>query len=320
MKTGCPICKIDSVNVYNSKEWILPLPSGTKTFRYFVCRNCEVLYADPIPTPKDLEFAYSNFYNYKWFRDRVVLKKLQGWHRFIRIKKLLIKFGHSKCAKEVLLDIGSGAGHFLAVAAQTGWKVEGIEPSFEESQFAFKVYGLHVLHSRLDSVVLPREHYSVITMWHMLEHVSDPGYVLSQAVQALHHNGLLIIAVPNRKSLASRVQGLKWGWSQEPYFHIFHFSKASLLHLLSRFEMNPIHITSRDTWDNQFLGDVVALPIQRVLGLIPSGGKLSARIYLFLTEGLRLLTYSGYLLLRYILPFYEQRLLGSELLVVGKKR
>jgi len=69
--------------------------------------------------------------------------------------------------------------------------------------------------------------FHLITLWHVLEHLADPGPVLQQLSGLLAPGGLLVIAVPNIGSLQARLFGANWFHLDLPR-HLWHFSPWSL--------------------------------------------------------------------------------------------
>ena len=73
------------------------------------------------------------------------------------------------------------------------------------------------------------EKFSLIHMSHVLEHVPDPNHWLQKAKEMLETDGILVINVPNKFSLSSRLQ---WFFYQA-------WSKATILWFLEGCIKNP---------------------------------------------------------------------------------
>jgi 2-polyprenyl-3-methyl-5-hydroxy-6-metoxy-1,4-benzoquinol methylase len=112
------------------------------------------------------------------------------WKR--RMKKLS---RHS--SKGRLLDIGAGYGQFLHLAQSLFSEVFGTEVSESAVALAKEKYGLNLLVGQVEELDLPPRSFDVITLFHVLEHVPDPGKLVSRCHALLRTQGILVIAVPN---------------------------------------------------------------------------------------------------------------------------
>ncbi|MBL7183339.1 MAG: class I SAM-dependent methyltransferase [Anaerolineae bacterium] len=72
-----------------------------------------------------------------------------------------------------LLDVGCHIGVFLGIAQERGWAAWGIEPSRWAAREA-RGRGLQVIEGTLDDVHLAGESFDVITLWDVIEHLTDP--------------------------------------------------------------------------------------------------------------------------------------------------
>lgn len=122
-----------------------------------------------------------------------------------------------------ILDIGAGTGDFLLAAKQRGWEISGAEPNTNARELAFKK-GIGLEES---TAPFPDHSFDVITMWHVLEHVPDPGEQIKELNRLLKPDGLLIIAVPNFKSHDAQKYGEHWAAYDVPR-HLYHFSPSAI--------------------------------------------------------------------------------------------
>ena len=128
-----------------------------------------------------------------------------------------------------LLDLGAGTGDFLHTAKKGGWNILGTEPDADARKLALeKGVELH-----LSSESFPQKHFHIISMWHVLEHVSDLQKQIRELKRLLHPEGTLLIAVPNYKSLDAKIYGAHWAAYDVPR-HLWHFSKSSISALMKQ--------------------------------------------------------------------------------------
>jgi SAM-dependent methyltransferase len=126
-----------------------------------------------------------------------------------------------------LLDVGCGEGAFLRAARKRGWEVFGTELTAETARFARESGGLDVRTGGPAEWGFEAGTFDAVTFWHVLEHVPDPVAMLEQCARLLRPGGLIVVAVPNLRSLQAKLAGRHWFHLDVPY-HVSHFSPASL--------------------------------------------------------------------------------------------
>jgi len=93
-----------------------------------------------------------------------------------------------------VLDFGCGTGSFLSKAKTLTNKVHGIEPEKRLAEY-FQQMDLTVYDNI--SNVPSQNKYDIITLFHVLEHFSDPRVTLIELSKLLKEEGQIIIEVPN---------------------------------------------------------------------------------------------------------------------------
>lgn len=142
---------------------------------------------------------------------------------------------------ERVLEVGAGMGFFLDACRAHGVReFFGLEPGAPQHSYLSGTLGLagQVAHAPLTAdsrfPFVPR----LAVMFHVLEHLADPGAALRQLASALDPQGWLVIEVPD--ILADwRSLGL---W-QVHVSHRSYFSAASLSALLQRSGFTPWYIS-----------------------------------------------------------------------------
>ncbi len=96
------------------------------------------------------------------------------------------------------LDIGCSSGQLLrAVWSEFRCDSVGIEPTDGYRDFCLE-QGLLVYRSMEEALASNQERFDLVTMSHVLEHLTDPvGYLMSLREQALCPSGYLVVEVPN---------------------------------------------------------------------------------------------------------------------------
>lgn len=151
-------------------------------------------------------------------------------------------------SKNKILDIGCGAGGFLYAAHEQGWKQcvgvdinENWASNYSDSE---AVQFINSTYESLSEDTIGSQ-YDVVSMWNVLEHMTDLHFTVSTIKKLLKPGGLFFIMVPNVESLASRIIR-----SLSPTFnwkHVSHFCHESLSTLMSNHEFSECHFETAIT-------------------------------------------------------------------------
>jgi 2-polyprenyl-3-methyl-5-hydroxy-6-metoxy-1,4-benzoquinol methylase len=95
------------------------------------------------------------------------------------------------------LDLGCGTGQFLCFAQKQGWtKVEGVEVIPQIANYTQQLTQSPIYAEDFLQVQFPDNFYSVITLWDVIEHLSDIPTVLNRVFQLLKPGGVVILWTP----------------------------------------------------------------------------------------------------------------------------
>jgi 2-polyprenyl-3-methyl-5-hydroxy-6-metoxy-1,4-benzoquinol methylase len=129
-----------------------------------------------------------------------------------------------------LLDVGCGSGQFLDRMRSLGWTVRGLDPDPAAVEVATS-RGLDVRLGQLGPKTYGDSTFDAVCLSHSIEHLADPGAVLSECRRVLKPDGVLVVATPNLDSWGHRLFGASW-IHVDPPRHQHLFRKASLLRLM----------------------------------------------------------------------------------------
>ncbi len=124
------------------------------------------------------------------------------------------------------LEIGFGSGKVLKVMSDAGWDAEGVDTDALSVDEARK-NGLKASKGTLEGQKYPDNSFDVISMSHVIEHVSAPVALLQECRRILKPGGRLVIATPNLQSLGHRLFKASW-LHLDPPRHLFLFDAATL--------------------------------------------------------------------------------------------
>jgi SAM-dependent methyltransferase len=143
------------------------------------------------------------------------------------VTKALIDCGE----KGHIVDIGCGGGLFLKILRERGYAGVGLDNSAAAARVALKQNGVPVICGDLTHSPLDRGGFSLVTMFHVLEHVYDPVGYLRTARDLLSPDGRLIVQVPNASSWQFLIFGEHWNGVDVPR-HLVNYRQRDLENLL----------------------------------------------------------------------------------------
>ena len=136
-------------------------------------------------------------------------------------------------ATGTLVDVGCGTGELVAVAAGRGFEAHGVEPSALGAAETRKLGGATSVAPTVDAWARahPDRTADVVTLFHVLEHVHEPGAFLAGIHGILAPDGLLFLEVPNFGSAAARRDPVAWTGTAISD-HVLHYTGASIERVL----------------------------------------------------------------------------------------
>jgi SAM-dependent methyltransferase len=221
--------------------------STDEVFSYARCASCATLFMlDP---PADLSRYYAgDYYHFdgegqpEWKRNPVRLESAS-----YRVALLL-----EHVAPGSLIEIGAGTGAFASAAKAAGFDVTAIEMDQSCCRYLRESEGVTAICSdrplaELQSLPPAR----AVAMWHVLEHLPNPGEVLEQIAAKLEPGGVLAIGVPNPSSLQFRLMGARWPQIDAPR-HLCLMPPAALLRKGEQLGLRGVAITTNDPEGRDF--------------------------------------------------------------------
>ena len=221
----CPICERDETELLFDKD----------SLSVVICKRCGLRYVNPRVSRRTLEEEYIETYYPKDKVERINTDNME----WLQMSERLTELEKRHLDKGRLLDVGCGIGTFLHLAREQGWEPCGIDPSKSGSAFAREAHKLDVHCGDIFDAGFPSAHFDAITLYHVLEHISELNPFLGEIRRILKPSGsekeagTLVIEVPNGGSLQSRLQKADWPYVH-PRDHLYYFSAHSLSKLLRK--------------------------------------------------------------------------------------
>jgi SAM-dependent methyltransferase len=231
----CPVCGSNNFSNYlNCIDYTV----SKETHTIVTCNACTFKFTNPRPEESVISKYYQSedYISHSNSSKGLFNKLYQNVRNYtISLKKDMIV---KHVSRGTLLDIGCGTGEFLNYMNKNGWETKGVEPGADARNYAISVYGLNV--GNEDSIKeIKDESISVITMWHVLEHVHDLNNRLIELKRLIKKDGVIIIAVPNYTSYDAKKYKKFWAAYDLPR-HLYHFSPNTITQLFSNHGLRKI--------------------------------------------------------------------------------
>jgi SAM-dependent methyltransferase len=139
--------------------------------------------------------------------------------RFDRELRLFRKY----CPKGAVLDVGCSTGAFLfhITSRYPGdYEVLGTDVSGPPLDYA-ESRGVPVARGDFLQMDFGDKTFDAITFWAVLEHLENPGDFLRRAAKLLKPGGFCFVLVPNNRSLAARVLGVRYRYVYPQHLNYF---------------------------------------------------------------------------------------------------
>ncbi len=108
-----------------------------------------------------------------------------------------------------LLDVGCSSGALLRVAKECNFDASGAEPATQAADTA-RGLGFEVFPGFLHDAEFPGNHFDVITLFEVIEHLLDPQDLLREILRILKPGGVLLIGTGNADSWTVGFMGADW--------------------------------------------------------------------------------------------------------------
>ena len=240
---NCPVCgqndfevlfesnmKPDDFNVlfdysmegHDSREGVEGyLVPGKEWGRHVRCKNCNLIYMNPMEKVSKTNEYYSKAKN----THAPTIREC-----YLRTAKSQVRLIQKYAGGTNLLDIGCAQGFFLFSASKAGYTTKGIEISQDAVAYAIKEFGLDVEAKPFEELRFPENHFDVVTLWQVLEHVPYPLMMLKEVHRILKPGGLVVASTPNIGGIPAKILRKRW-WDIKR-LHLNQFTTRTLADIL----------------------------------------------------------------------------------------
>lgn len=221
----CPACGQRGTQSWGQKN----------DFQMLSCQTCATLYTatNPDTNPED---NYDAYYSAENLTVPAFINS--------RLDEIVATFGPYR-KNNRLLDVGCGAGSFIEAAARAGWQATGIEVSRKAAEYVTG-RGFEVFCGELENAGYPDDHFDVVILSEVLEHVPNPRALLEASARVLRTGGLLWGTTPHGRGISARLLGMRWSTVCPPE-HLQLFSVAGIKGLFKDIGLGGIKVATHGT-------------------------------------------------------------------------
>lgn len=192
------------------------------------CNSCSLIYVNP---------RISTTLSFKGYQNAVDTRhheqdsyRIRSFKTALRKINKIVDLFTGVEGPSTFLDVGCAGGAFPKAIKDLNFRVIGLEPSKYLSEHARNQYELDVRAITLEEFSLDKPKFDVVSLWDVLEHLSDPKQTLVRLHSMLPKEGLLILNLPMVDTFPARVMGSRW-----PFYlnvHIYYFTMKTITTLL----------------------------------------------------------------------------------------
>jgi SAM-dependent methyltransferase len=213
----CPWC--GSTDITRHLQTVDLIQRKRGEFALDLCRCCQHIFQNPRLSGTGLSYYYRDFY------DGIGARKMRNGFaaRPRTYRRRAIAVAAIEPNPMAWLDVGAGYGHFCetarAVFPNTVFHGTDASDGIDDGIASGRISDGFKEPLELLGASYP-ERYNVVSMYHYLEHTTDPKAELRYAASLLKPGGLLVIEVPNARSPMSHWLGRYWlPWLQPQHLH-----------------------------------------------------------------------------------------------------
>ena len=208
---------------------------ATGRFPLLDCAACGAAFLFPQPRESELAAFYDETYygkgRKKFLSGIEIGIAVLTWLKWRRMRALLQP-------GERLLDIGCGRGTLIGMARASGYEAYGIE---RPSPLSHSLP--HIYYQDLPECHFPDQHFQLVILLHVLEHLPDPQATLAEIYRIVKPGGWVSLAVPNYGGAQAQASGRHWFHLDLPR-HLWHFRRSGLETMLEKTGFRATHCST----------------------------------------------------------------------------
>jgi SAM-dependent methyltransferase len=218
---SCPLCRCSEASIF--AKW--------ESFTVNECRECGFRFVDTSSPgyPRDAQYA---------FDEEEIGPIRPGLPHIRRRVRDILAFRNSPGRA---IDIGCGRGEVAIALSHRGFRCVGVDMKprvIEHLQREFPSVEWRC--ATTEELAESDEKFDVLTLYHVLEHISDPKAALAQIKKLANPGALIVIEVPNVGGLEARWKGPRWHYYKVD--HVGYYRARDLQRLAEDLGLRVRHV------------------------------------------------------------------------------
>lgn len=197
----CPLCGGTTGTVVSTRDGKTREP-----LTVVQCGTCGLGHLDPMPTPEALADWYRSRYRQSYKASvRPRMTHVLRAARLARERWTWAMAQPGGVQQGRSLDVGASSGEFVHLMRAVGMQAEGLEPHEGYCAHAVEVLGLSMTPGTVPGALsqFPNGSYALVSLFHVLEHLTDPVGALRALARLLSPQGRLLVEVPDASWFSS---------------------------------------------------------------------------------------------------------------------
>lgn len=165
-------------------------------------------HANPKPSEEELAAYYQANYVENKLQNSREYTDAEIEHKSLGCKEAQFVVSRQSISTGSFLDIGCGEGFYLKHFSDLGWSVTGLDYSMSGVTKNFPYLANCVcpgdVLTSVKKLILEEKKFQLITLNHVLEHVTNPDGIIQDIKSLLTDNGVLRVSVPNDYSFLQK--------------------------------------------------------------------------------------------------------------------
>ncbi|MEE2694614.1 MAG: class I SAM-dependent methyltransferase [Pseudomonadota bacterium] len=178
---SCQICDGQNAPLYVIKEELC----------LYKCRDCGLVYLDPMPSPECISSLYSDAY-----RGTTTGYFTKAEKKLRRARRLLKKL-RNKSIGNRFLDIGCNGGFAMEAARESGFSAHGIELDAASLDYARRHFPQNEYFMGTVQEYQAKIPFDVVYCSEVIEHIPDVNSFLSAIAQLMKPSAILYLTTPD---------------------------------------------------------------------------------------------------------------------------
>lgn len=186
----CPLCSEEFVGRPLTIAPYVPNPLS-----YVQCRRCGLVFAADPPSsqPVRLPLTAEKLAHFRRWKLPINRERV-SW----LMRRGLVPRGHAA-------DVGTKDGSAVKAQLERGWESLGFDRDQRFHEFARRQYGVEIRPEWFSVDAVGSGALSLVTAYHVLEHIPDPLSWLGEVREALKPEGYLHVETPNLRDIEDRL-------------------------------------------------------------------------------------------------------------------